>query len=125
MLKFKIEIPIHASPKMLFNKLATPSGLEEWFADKVNLNGKVMSFSWEEFEEKAKIISKKEEKLIKFKWLESEEDESFFQFEIIVDDITHDVSIIITDFADDEDAVEESKQLWKSQIEELRVVIGG
>ena len=32
--KFEIEFPIHASPSMLYQLFSTPSGLEEWFADK-------------------------------------------------------------------------------------------
>ena len=35
-IKFELEFPIHASPKMLYQYFATPSGLSEWFADNVN-----------------------------------------------------------------------------------------
>ena len=59
-----------------------------------------------------------------YKWLESEDDDSFFEIKIQVDALTKDVSLIITDFADDEDEVEESKQLWENQIDELKHTIG-
>ena len=123
-IKFEIEFPIHASPNMLFTCFATPSGLEEWFADTVNSRGKLMSFTWNDVEEVAKIVTSKNNEIIKYKWLESEDDETYFEFRIQVDELTKDVSLIITDFADDETEVEESKMLWKSQIEELKHTIG-
>ena len=50
-------------------------------------------------------------------------DESYFEFRIQVDEITKDVSLMVTDFAE-EDEVEESKMLWKNQIDELKHRIG-
>ena len=70
------------------------------------------------------MITKKSGDRIRFKWLESEDDDSFFEIKIQVDALTKDVSLIITDFADDEDEVEEAKQLWENQITELRHTIG-
>ncbi len=122
--KFELEFPIHASPSMLYNSLATPSGLEEWFADRVNSRGKVITFMWDDSEEEAKILAKKNNERIKFKWEESEDDESYFEFRIEVDPLTKDVVVIVTDFADDEDSVDEAKMLWESQIESLKNSIG-
>ena len=123
-IKFELEIPIHASPHMLYQYISSPSNLQEWFADKVNSRGKVFSFFWNGVEEKAKLITKKTDDRIRFKWLESEEDNSFFELKIQVDPLTKDVSLIITDFAEDDDEIEESKQLWKNQIDELKHTIG-
>ena len=122
--KFELEFPIHASPSMLYQYFATPAGLEEWFADKVNSRGKKVSFFWDGSEEEAEILTSKKDERIKFKWLESEDDDSYFEFRIQVDALTKDVSLMITDFSDDEDEVEESKMLWTSQIEELKNTIG-
>lgn len=121
--KFELEFPIHASPSMLYQCFATPSGLEEWFADRVNSRGKIVTFIWDDSEEQAEIITRKNEEKAKYKWLESEGDDSYFEFRIQVDAITKDVSLIITDFAE-EDEVEESKMLWENQIEELKHNIG-
>ena len=57
--KFEIEFPIHASPNMLYQYFSTPSGLEEWFADKANSRGKVITFFWDDSEEQATISLKK------------------------------------------------------------------
>ena len=101
---------------------SSASNLSEWFADNVNSRGKVFSFFWDGSEEKAELISSKNNAFVKFKWLENEDD-SFFEIKITVDEITKDVSLIVTDFAD-EDEVEESKMLWDSQISDLKSVIG-
>jgi uncharacterized protein YndB with AHSA1/START domain len=122
--KFELEIPIHASPHMLYQYISSPSNLQEWFADSVNSRGKIFSFIWDGEEEKAELITKKTDDRIRFKWLESEDDDSYFEIKIQVDALTKDVSLIITDFADDDDEVEESKQLWGNQIDELRHTIG-
>jgi len=122
--KFELEIPIHASPSMLYQYISSPSSLQEWFADKVNSRGKVFSFIWEGVEETASLLTKKTNERIRWKWLESEDDESYFEIRIEVDPLTKDVSLIVTDFAEDEDEVEESKQLWENQIDELRHIIG-
>lgn len=122
-IKYEIEFPIHASPSMLYQYFSTPSGLEEWFADRVNSRGKLMTFMWDDSEEEATIVSKKQDEKARYKWTESEGDDSYFEFRIQVDAITKDVSLIITDFADD-DEVEESKMLWENQIDELKHRIG-
>ncbi|AUC15397.1 hypothetical protein BTO06_09700 [Tenacibaculum sp. SZ-18] len=122
--KFELEIPLHASPALLYQYFATPSGLEEWFADKVNSRGKIITFFWDDSEEEATIVTKKADERIKFKWTESEGDESYFEFRVQVDPLTKDVSLIVTDFADDDDAAEEAKMLWENQIDELRHLIG-
>ena len=121
--KFEIEFPIHASPQLLYNYITTPSGLSEWFADNVNSRGELFTFIWDDSEEQAKLITKKSSERIKFKWLDSEDDSSFFELRIQVDSITKDVSIIVTDFSDD-DEVEESKMLWENQISSLKQVLG-
>lgn len=121
--KFELEIPIHASPAMLYQHFASPSGLEEWFADKVNLRGKLISFTWDGTIEEAKLLTKKNNEFVKYKWTESDGDESYFEFKIHVDKLTKGVSVIITDFAE-EDEIEESKQLWETQINTLKNAIG-
>ncbi len=50
-------------------------------------------------------------------------DDSYFEFRIQVDEITKDVSLMVTDFAE-EDEVEEAKMLWENQIDELKHTIG-
>jgi len=90
----------------------------------VNSRGKIFTFEWDGTVEEAELITKRAEDRVRWKWLESEDDESYFEIKIQVDALTKDVSLIITDFADDEDDVDEAKQLWENQIDELKQTIG-
>ncbi|WP_339893658.1 START-like domain-containing protein [uncultured Algibacter sp.] len=123
--KFDIEFPIHASPQLLYQYISTPSGLSEWFSDNVNSRGELFTFIWDDSEEVAKLLNKKNGERIKFRWLEDEEEglSCYFEIRIQVDEITKDVSLMVTDFAE-EDEVEESKMLWTNQISSLKQVLG-
>ena len=120
---FQIEFPIRSSLRILFNQISSPSGLSEWFADNVNLNGKNYTFFWDGDEQDAELLSKKNNQSIKFRWTD-EPKYTYFELKIVVDDITQDISLIVTDFAEDEEDEEEAKLLWNKQIEKLRQSIG-
>ncbi len=122
--KVELEFPIHASPSFLFQYLSTPDSLGDWFADNVNSRGKMFTFIWNGSEESAERLSQKNDEFIKFKWVEDEDEDTYFEFRIQVDALTKDVSLIVTDFAD-EDEVDESKMFWENQISELKHTIGG
>ena len=124
LVKYSIELSINSSVNVLYKRLSTPSGLAEWFADNVNLKDNVFTFFWDDSEQSAKLIKKKTNKFIQFKWLDDEYKESYFEFNILVDEMTSDVSIIITDFAEDLDEKEEQILLWEQQIENLKRAIG-
>ncbi len=123
--KFEIEFPIQASPQLLYQYISTPSGLSEWFADNVNSRGEKFTFIWNDSEERAKLLSKKSGERIKFRWLVDEEegDSYYFELRIQVDEITKDVSLIVTDYAE-HDEVDEAKMLWDNQISDLKQVLG-
>jgi len=124
-IKYNIEFPIHASPQLLYQYISTPSGLSEWFSDNVNSRGELFTFIWDGSEEQAKLLNKKSGERVKFRWLEDDEEGEpyFFEIKIQVDEITKDVSLIITDFAED-DEVDEAKMLWTNQISSLKQVLG-
>jgi uncharacterized protein YndB with AHSA1/START domain len=124
-LQYELEISIQASPQLLYPYIATPSGLAEWFADNVNSRGEYYTFIWNDSEENARVQFKKTNERIKFIWLDEDnkDTEYFFEIRIIVDELTKDVSILVIDFAE-ADEIEESKSLWKNQILELKHLIG-
>jgi len=124
-IKFDIEFPIHASPQLLYQYISTPSGLSEWFSDNVNSRGELFTFIWDGSEEKAKLLNKKSGERVKFRWVVDEDDDLpyFFEIKIIVDEITKDVSLIVSDFSE-EDEVDEAKMFWENQISNLKHVLG-
>jgi uncharacterized protein YndB with AHSA1/START domain len=123
--KYEMEFVIQASPSLIYQYISTPSGLSEWFADNVNSRGELFTFIWDGSEEQAKLLTKKSGERVKFRWLSDEEDGAsyFFEIRIQVDEITKDVSLMITDFAE-EDEIDEGKMLWDNQISSLKQVLG-
>ncbi|GER59441.1 START-like domain-containing protein [Patiriisocius marinus] len=122
-IKYEMEFPMQVSPSLLYTYISTPSGMSEWYADNVNSRGEFFTFIWEGSEEKAKLLSKKSGERIKFRWMEDEGTEYFFELRIQVDGVTKDVALMVTDFAE-EDEVEEGKLLWESMIGELKQILG-
>lgn len=123
--RYEIEFPLNSSPQLLYQYISTPSGLSEWFADNVNSRGEFFTFIWDDTLEKARLASKKTNERIKFKWLDEQDKDTdyFFELKIIEDEITKDVSLVVVDFAY-EDELSESKLLWENQISDLKHVIG-
>jgi len=123
--KYELEFPVKASPHMLFPFLSTPSGLSEWFCDDVNSRGEKFTFIWDGDERTAYMVGKKTDNYIRFRWEEDYEEDNkyYFEFRIVVDDLTNDAALMITDHSD-EDEVEEDKLLWESQVHELLHTIG-
>ena len=122
MTKYEIEFVIQSSPQMLYQYISTPSGLSEWFADDVNSRSELFSFFWDGVEEQARLLKKKTDEFVKFTWVDGDED-LYFEMRIIVDEITKDVSLFVSDFAD-EDEMEEAKMLWENQVSDLKHVLG-
>jgi uncharacterized protein YndB with AHSA1/START domain len=121
--KIVMEYTINSSPKVLYSRLSTPGGLAEWFADDVNLKGNVFTFIWNGIEYRAVVIQKKENKYIRFQWIDEADKNTYFEFRINVDELTGDVALVVTDFVD-EDEEEDSVELWNTQINELKHTLG-
>ena len=120
-IRIQLEYVINCSPKVLYNRLSTASGLTEWFADDVRVKGKKYTFIWDNSEQTAEMTLHKENKLVRYSWVD--EEDTFFEFKITQDELTNDVSLIIVDFAD-EGEEGESKGLWDTQVADLKHVLG-
>ncbi len=120
--KIRLEFPIKASPALLYNCISTPSGLSQWFADDVDIYNNTYKFKWGKDEQIAEVLKKSNNKGIKFKWQDSSADE-YFEFEIIIDELTDDVALVVTDFVDASDE-SNSMQLWESQVHDLKMSLG-
>ncbi len=120
-IKIQLEFIINCSPKVLFNRLSTPSGLAEWFADDVSLDGKAFTFKWKGSEEVAELSLFKENKLVRYTW--KEDDHTYFEFRISQDELTGEVSLLVTDFAYESEA-SEIISLWNNHIGILRHIVG-
>ncbi len=124
--KVELEFTFNTSPSILFNRLSTPSGLSEWFADDVNLDGDVFTFIWNNSETQAKLLSIKENRYIRFCWLEDGEvadENTYFEFRICPNELANGVALIVTEFLPDDDT-DDAVSLWNYQIGELKRNLG-
>ena len=123
--RYELEFPINSSPQLLYQYISTPSGLSEWFADNVNSRGEFFTFIWDDSEENARLSSKKTGEKVKFRWIDenNKDTDYFFELRILEDEITKDVSLMVVDFAV-ENEISEATLLWENQISDLKHVIG-
>ncbi len=122
--KVQYEFPMHCQSEILYRYLASEEGLSEWFADEVKESGDDFYFSWDGGEpEKATLIKYRTEKYVRYRWEEDEGTKYFFEMNIVIDDITNDLELLITDFCDKDDE-EENKLYWENLIENLKIKLG-
>ena len=121
--KIELEYLFNCSPKALFSRLSSPEGLSEWFANKVDAEKDLFTFIWDKTESKAKLSAIKENRLVRFEWLDDEGEDNYFEFRISVHELTNDLALIITDFANPEEK-EDTIFLWDTQITDLKRVLG-
>ncbi len=120
-IKIQLEYIVNCSPKVLYNRLSTASGLTEWFAEDVRVRGKKFTFIWEGAEQTAEMTLQKENRLVRYTWID--EEDTYFEFRITQDELTGDVSLLIIDFTE-EDEQEETRELWNTQIADLKHILG-
>jgi hypothetical protein len=121
--KFELEYLLRTSPKVLDNMISTPSGLSEWFADDVNIKDDIYTFIWDGSEEEARLVTKKNGSKVKWKWIEDDEVDTYFEFRYEIDPMTKAVILTITDYAEPSET-DEIKRLWDNQIGELKRLLG-
>ncbi len=122
--KIEMEFMFKASPAILYKFFTAPSCLVRWFCDSVDIQEETFTFSWEGFEEVAELVEDIEEERLRFRWLEAESDDEYFEYRMSTSGVTGDTILEITDFAD-EDETDDQKQLWENQINQLRQETGG
>ncbi len=122
--KFQLEFNLkNVSLNLLWTTVSTPSGLEEWFADKVNSVGKKFVFTWSGNSQEAELISSRTGNFVRFRWDDDAGSKAYFEFKLTVDDITDEVALLITDYAEPDD-LDDAKTLWNKQINDLYRSLG-
>lgn len=120
---FDIEFIFRASPAILYQFITTPSCLVRWFCDEVDINGEKYTFTWQGADEDAEMIDDIEEERVRFRWDDADENE-YLEFRMYKSDVTNETILEITDFCDDNE-VNETKELWNSQVKTLQIECGG
>ena len=113
-----------SSSNIIWSIISTPSGLETWFADRVQAQNKTFTFKWGKTEErKAEVIHIRTNKSIRFHWLDDENPKSYFEFKMIYNELTEDIVLEVTDWAYP-DEKEDARDLWNSDIEKMKRISG-
>jgi len=114
---YTLEFPVRCSPAILYEFLSTASGLQEWFADKVDEKDGIFSFSWNGSAEKAEILESEPEKFVRFHWLTAPKTE-YFELAIEKSEVTNQTILVIKDFAEKKE-IKDQSMLWDYQVKDL------
>ena len=114
---YSVEYPVRCSPRILYDFLSTPAGLQEWFADKVDERDNIFTFTWNGVDEKAEILESEEDKFVRYRWLHAPKGE-YFELRIEKSEVTNQTILVIKDFADKKD-IKDQSQLWEYQVKDL------
>jgi uncharacterized protein YndB with AHSA1/START domain len=126
--KIDIEYPLAIkSPALIWEQISSAHGLERWFADHVNEQDGVFTFTWgepwtEQDVREAHVLESATNDHIRLKW-DEEDDDTYFEMRIAKSELTHQLNLLITDFADDDD-VDGLKVLWESMLDRLHRASG-
>jgi len=114
---YTLEFPVRCSPTILYEFLSTPSGLQEWFADKVDEREDEFFFSWNGAADRAQVLEREQDKFIRFHW-DHAPDNEYFEFRIDKSEITNQTILVISDFAEKKE-IKDQSMLWDYQVKEL------
>lgn len=121
--KIELEYPLRSSTNILYQYISSPSGLQSWFADHVEVKNGIYIFRWEDgTEATCEVIKNVTNKYIRFSVLNGEKDE-YLEFRVSQDAITDDVELVVTEFVN-ENEEENAISIWDSAVDELRHTIG-
>lgn len=118
-----MEFYLNSSPNALYELLSTPSGFSEWYCQDVDVRGDQYTFIWDGEQEATTLIGRKLGEVIRFRRNDDEDPESYYEFRVRIDAMTNEVCLVVTDHAWPHE-VEETRNLWASQIETLGRVLG-
>lgn len=120
--QFKLEYIIRSSPAILYEFLAQPTNLAQWFCDFCDSQGDIFIFGWNGSFQRARQVDMIEEEYVRYHWEETNKGE-FFAFKVYKSEIADDTVLEITDFADAKE-IKEQSFLWDKQVEDLKRAIG-
>ena len=121
--RVQLEFMVRSAPAVLYDLVSTPSGFSEWYCNDVNTKGDLFTFIWPGEEESALMIGRRTGEVIRFRRANEDDPAAYFEFRIRIDAMTNEVALIVTDHAWPHE-VEETRNLWTSQVANLIRVLG-
>lgn len=126
MAKFKYtqEFPFRASPKVLYNYISTPGGLQQWFAESVTLNSdNKFVFNWDENDHVAELTSSRLNKSSRFDFI-GEDAGNYLEFKFVTSELDNSTYLKVTDNSDNDDP-DDLDTMWSELIANLKEIVGG
>ncbi|RPD46570.1 MULTISPECIES: START-like domain-containing protein [Chitinophagaceae] len=114
---YTLEYPVRCSPAILYEFLSTASGLQEWFADKVDERDGQFIFSWNGSSEIAEVVESEEDRFVRYHWTHAPKEE-YFEFRIEKSEVTNQTILVIKDFAEKKE-IKDQSMLWDYQVKDL------
>ena len=132
MQKLTIEYPLSTrSPKIVWDMISNAAGLQKWLADKVvEDNADTMTFTWghpwtERDTKTSRILEIEKMDHIRLMWDYHEDiPEAYWEMRIEKSDLTGELSLLVTDYAADDDEEEDLRGIWDDNFERLHRVSG-
>ncbi|MDD2243295.1 MAG: START-like domain-containing protein [Dysgonamonadaceae bacterium] len=122
--KYHIEFMMgSASQSSLWTMIYDIEGLSEWFADEVTLYERIYTFYWNREQNSAEILDVKPQSRIRLRWLDEEDEDVYFEFQLHKLELTGDMTLEITDFAEPGEK-SDAISLWETQVDELKRHLG-
>ena len=131
MQKLTLEYPLSTkSTKLVWDMISNAAGLQKWLADQVVEGEDFMTFTWghpwtERDTKSSRILEKKEMNYIRMLWDYHEDTpDAYWEIRIEESDLTGMLSLLITDFAADDDEESDLRGIWDDNFERLHRVSG-
>jgi uncharacterized protein YndB with AHSA1/START domain len=125
--KFVAEYELRSSPKVLFPYISTPSGLEQWFAERVTvLPDHRFDFQWDGDSHIARQTGMRINKAVRFEFentSEGELDNNHVELKLEVSDLTQTTFLRIIDYSTNKDE-DELISLWNGFMDNLKEIVG-
>ena len=131
MQKLTLEYPLSTkSTRLVWDMISNAAGLQKWLADKVVEADDCMTFTWghpwtEGDTKTSRILEKEKMNYIRLLWDYHEDTpEAYWEIRISESDLTGMLSLLITDFAADDDEEADLRGIWDDNFERLHRVSG-
>jgi uncharacterized protein YndB with AHSA1/START domain len=120
---FAEEYPFKASPKVLYNYISTPGGLQQWFADNVSVKpDQKYGIEWDGKEHIA-VVWKKPNKSIKFDF-QGEDEGNVLEIRLEQGELDGATYLYVTDISKNNNE-DDLRDLWDGLVSELKEIVGG
>ena len=133
MQKLTIEYPLNTrSPRIVWDMISNAAGLQKWIADKVieEPDHETLTFTWgqpwtERDTKQSRILEKEKNSYIRMMWDYHEDTpEAYWEMRILESDETGHLTLMITDYAADDDEEADLRGIWDEDLERLHRVSG-